>query len=315
MPVILVVDDSRTDQALIGELIRKEAIDWVVEFADSAEEALVRMRELAVQVVVTDMMMPGMDGLALLDMVRKRYENVPVILATGEGSEALAAEALRRGAASYVSKKELAARLSETIKQVLQVAESQKSYSVLIESVEDLRVRFQLENDPRLISSLVHLIQQLAQKMKICGAEQSRRIGVAMDEALINAMYHGNLELPRERLREARSLIRDGESVEAIEQRRAEPGYRDRRVFVECSVSTEMLRVTVRDEGHGFDPSNVPRVDDTMMGASEVLHSDGSRGLVLIRNLMDEVEFNESGNQIVMAKQRQTESSEPTVPI
>ena len=38
MPVILVVDDSPMDQALIGQLLKDEALDWIVEFAESAEE-------------------------------------------------------------------------------------------------------------------------------------------------------------------------------------------------------------------------------------------------------------------------------------
>jgi CheY-like chemotaxis protein len=211
MPVILVVDDSPLDRALIGELIKDQPLDWVVDFAESAEEALVRISHLAVDLVVTDMNMPGMDGLELLGLLRKRYSGLPVIRMTGQGNESLAVAALRSGAASYVPKAEFASRLVETIKQVLQVIKSERNYDQLIENVSNMRFEFQLDNDPEMIAPLVSLVQQMASRLRLCGDEGCRQIGVALDEAMINAIYHGNLQLPRESLNEVRGRLRDEE--------------------------------------------------------------------------------------------------------
>ena len=306
MPVILVVDDSSVDRTLIGQLAAEEELDWIVEFADSAEEALVRLDEFVVDVVVTDMMMPGMDGLALLSLMRKKHSKTPVILTTGKGSEALAAEALRSGASSYVPKTELATRLKETIKQVLQLEESKRNYNVLIESVADTHFQFNLDNDPRLIAPLVDLVQELSFGMKLCGEQGRRRIGVALDEALINAMYHGNLQLPAEQLNDVRERLRDGKTVDEIECRKSEAPYCDRRVFVDVQLSPEKARITVRDDGCGFDQASEQNATN---GAS--LQGDSSRGLVLIRNLMDSVEINQSGNEITMQKHREIKSRDP----
>ena len=154
MPVILVVDDSETDRVLIRELLGQEDMDWLVEFADSAEQAIVMLTHLAVDVVITDMLMPGMSGLELLRHVRKQVKPVPVLLVSGHGSESLAAEAIRDGAASYVPKDQLSARLVETVRQVLTAVGAEQSHERLIESIADLRARFELENDPMLIPAV-----------------------------------------------------------------------------------------------------------------------------------------------------------------
>ena len=315
MPVILVVDDSPVDQALIGQLIKQEPLDWIIEFADTAEAAIVRLQELAVDVVVTDMMMPGMDGLALLDVVRKQHTETSVILVTGQGNEALAVEALRRGASSYVPKSELAARLKETIKQVLQVVDSDRGYSTLIERVEDIQFRLDLGNDTSLIPPLVHLIQQLVLDIGLCDEDSRRRVGLAVDEALINAIFHGNLELPSHQLNETRHQLRDGARAEAIEQRRAEEPYCNRKVLFEAFLSPQKVRITIGNDGPGFDPTKVGSDDALTPSDSGSEAVESHRGLVLIRNIMDSVEFNSSGNEITMIKYRSDELDDEPIEI
>src|SRR5438876_8477417 len=122
MPIVLVVDDSPVDRLLVGKLLGKEKnADWVIAYAEKGEEALSLMDDLLPHVVVTDLVMPGMNGLEFVSTVRAKYAHVPVILITGQGSEVLAMEALERGAASYVPKGQLADKLVDTVKQVLAV--------------------------------------------------------------------------------------------------------------------------------------------------------------------------------------------------
>lgn len=294
MPVILVVDDSETDRILIRELLSQGDMDWIVEFADSAEQAIVMLTHLAVDVVVTDMLMPGMSGLELLRHVRKQVKPVPVLLVSGQGSEALAAEAVRDGASSYVPKDQLAARLVEIVGQVLTAAKAEQHYERLIESIGDMRVRFDLENDPTLIPPLVGLLQQLAHGMNLIGFESRTRLGVALDETLINAMYHGNLELSSEELAEARAALRNGETADVIEQRRGLEPFQSRKLRIEATFSAEQLEIVVRDDGNGF---------------SQFFAADGEqRGLTVIKNILDEVSFNEAGNEIRLVKYREEQN-------
>ncbi|MCA9186039.1 MAG: response regulator [Pirellulaceae bacterium] len=301
MPLILVVDDSPTDRTLIGGLLSKESMEWIVEFANSAEEAMLRIQELAVDVIVTDMMMSGMSGLELLDIVRKRHLNVPVVIVSGQGSETLAVEALRRGASSYVPKDVLTDRLTEAIKQVLEVSGQAHNYSQLIASVNEMRFRYTLQNDLNLISPLVHMLQEMAYGMKVFGNEGRAQFGVALDEAMVNAICHGNLELDPADVMHVRQSLRDGNIDDVVRKRMSESPYKERRLHVDAILSPVSVRVTLEDEGPGFDTT-----------CAENQNEDCSRGLLLIRNLMDEISFNESGNQITMVKySEQVSSDEP----
>src|SRR5262245_940272 len=112
---ILLVDDSATDRTLLKGLLVKDP-SFQVDCVASGKEALDRLAKTSVSVVVTDMQMPEMDGLELVTEVRSRYPHIPVVLITGQGSEGLAAKALKRGAAGYVPKSHSHQMLCDTVR-------------------------------------------------------------------------------------------------------------------------------------------------------------------------------------------------------
>jgi len=75
-----------------------------VETATSAPEALDRIAARDYDAIVTDIKMPGMDGLALLAEIRRRRPDTPTLIITGHGEHALAMHALRGGAYDYIQK-------------------------------------------------------------------------------------------------------------------------------------------------------------------------------------------------------------------
>ena len=107
MATILVVDDSAVDRRLVGGLLETDA-ELEVEYAAHGKEALAKIEYLVLELVVTDLMMPEMDGLELVAAMRSKYPLIPVILMTSKGSEEIAVRALQEGAASYVPKRNLA---------------------------------------------------------------------------------------------------------------------------------------------------------------------------------------------------------------
>src|SRR5437016_2633270 len=100
---ILVVDDSEVDRRLIAGLL-SNAGEYHVELAGNGEEALQRVSMAQHDLVITDLVMPQMDGLGLLRAIRRKHSAIPVILLTACGNESTAVEALESGAASYVPK-------------------------------------------------------------------------------------------------------------------------------------------------------------------------------------------------------------------
>ena len=99
---VLVVDDDRpVVMGLIGFL--KQA-GHRPEYVGSADEALARVASRPVDVVITDLRMPSMDGMELLERLTERVPGLPVIMLTAHGSVQTAVEAMKKGAADFLTK-------------------------------------------------------------------------------------------------------------------------------------------------------------------------------------------------------------------
>src|SRR5262245_31017100 len=299
MPRILIVDDSRMDRQLAARILQKH--NWAelapddpldISYADDGVGALEAAHATPPDLILTDMNMPIMDGLRLVEEVRLALPQVPVILMTAVGSDELAIKALQSGAASYVPKKLLALELTDTTLSVLETAQAGRSHRRLLECLSGCEAHFRLGNDPALIPPLVGYLKD--SRFRVCGSDETGlvRITMALREAVLNAMHHGNLELS--------SDLREGEGREyhrLARERMTQAPYAARLVAVRATDTQEGSTYVVRDEGPGFDPSKLPDPLDP-----ENMEKVSGRGLLLIRTFMDEVRFNDKGNEITMIK-------------
>ncbi|MEQ8791779.1 MAG: response regulator [Pirellulaceae bacterium] len=297
MPNILVVDDTPLDRQLVQGILKKGR-DVHVESAGSGVEALARLGSdgEAIDIVVTDLNMPEMDGLELVTAMQLQHPHIPVVLITAHGSEDLAVDALAQGAASYVPKLQMGGKLVDTVQQVLAFAQSENSYERLARCMTDVDFRFCLENDAAIGDSLVELVQQIAGSMGLCEGGQRTRLGLAIEEALQIAIYRGNLELTPEEFRSFEMHQTDGLAL--VEERLMSPPYRDRRLYVTVRLSPREAQISIRDEG----PSPHFASSNGEGDPREALREVSSRGLVLMQSFMDEVSFGPSGNEVVMVK-------------
>jgi two-component system, sensor histidine kinase and response regulator len=101
--VLLVDDDPALLQAL-PEALRLRMSEVTVDTADTATAALDRIASRDYDAIVTDIRMPGMDGLALLAEIRGRRPDTPILIITGHGEYDLALRALRGGAYDFIHK-------------------------------------------------------------------------------------------------------------------------------------------------------------------------------------------------------------------
>jgi len=130
-----------------------------------------------------------------------------------------------------------------------------------------------MENDlvlelPSDIRSIEHAVEYVVRRCQACERHAHRlrlNFRVGLTEALSNAMLYGNAHDPSKRVR------------------------------VEVRLSNGAIHARVTDEGRGFDPCTVP--DPT---CPENLMKSGGRGLFLMRQLLDEVHYNDLGNQVTL---------------
>lgn len=293
MPTVLVVDDSAVDRQLIGGILEKDA-DLTIEYAVHGADALAKVEQAVPDLVVTDLVMPEMDGLQLVAAARRLHPLVPVVIVTAKGNEEIAVRALQQGAASYVPKRVLAQDLLEVVHNVLAVSYQQHSQTRLLGCMTRSDYSFVLDNDCSLFGPLVAYLQEGITRAGLCGQADRTRVGVALEEALTNALYRGNLEVSSE-LREED----DKKYHTLVTQRRQQAPYRDRRIYVEVTLTCQQAVFRIRDEGPGFDPSTL---SDPTHPAN--LEKPGGRGILLMRTFMDEVAYNQAGNEITLVKRR-----------
>ena len=291
---ILLVDDSATDRRLIEGLLKK-CLHFDVETAEDGLVALEKIKVNAPDLIVTDMQMPNMDGMQLVERIRRLYPLIPVILITASGSEELASRALQRGAAGYVPKSRCNELLQETINHVIELTRAESSFEKIIECATRTEFEFVFANDFALIAPLIELAQRMTIGLGICDEPGAVQAGVALEHAILNAIYHGNLEIGGP-LNGDRSLM---------DQRLAQSPYKDRRVFVEIRVTRDEAQFKVRDEGLGFKHQEL-----TATGRKIALSGEGGRGLFLMWAFMDSVSYNPVGNAVLMVKRRVLSSME-----
>jgi DNA-binding NtrC family response regulator len=99
---VLVVDDEPSVRGMLGSVLNREGFE--VHLAASAEEASEIFRRVEPDAVLADVVMPGMDGVTLLEELLRLDADVPVLLMTGYGATDAAVDAMRRGAVDYITK-------------------------------------------------------------------------------------------------------------------------------------------------------------------------------------------------------------------
>ncbi len=291
MQTLLVVDDSRVDRRLVGGLLQKTG-EYEVIYAENGRAALERLELDIPDAVLTDLHMPEMNGLELVQAIKSDYPLTPVLLMTAQGSEELAVEALRLGAASYVTKRRLGEDLISTVHQILEAASSTRGGTRLLNRISSLETSYVLPNETKLIHALSAQVRDTMRAMRIFPENDRLRISIAFEESLLNALYHGNLEVD--------SSLRDDDygAYEDLARRRSlQRPYIDRQLYVNISLTQQAARFSVRNEGPGFDPAVIPDPTDP-----EYLDRPSGRGMLLMRSFMDEVHYSEGGRQVTMMK-------------
>lgn len=292
-PSILVVDDSQLEQRYVAKLLQSSG-SWRISFARNGVEALEAIARELPAVVLTDIRMPLMDGLSLVEKIRGQFPLVPVVLMTGTGTERDAVEALRAGAADYVTKQALTADLPTVLDRVLSARQAEHRRSRVLAGMTLRTSRFVLENDPMLVPQLVALFREDLIEIGLCDLTGATRAGIALEEALLNAIYHGNLDVS--------SKLREDDDAafhRLARERRHQPPYRERRVRIVARMTPDQAVFVISDEGNGFDVSKLPDPTD-----DDHVELPSGRGVLLMRAFMNEVWYSSTGSRVTLVKKR-----------
>jgi CheY-like chemotaxis protein/anti-sigma regulatory factor (Ser/Thr protein kinase) len=271
---LLVVDDDPSIYELIRAMLAGEA--WDLDSAGNGDEALSRLTSRAYDLVLTDILMPGMDGLTLLAQMRSRYPYTGMLVMTVWNTPAHILASLEHQAAAYIAKPFGRDALINTLENALSTIVSHDDIKILSDRPNwiSLQIRCKLSAVER-VSQFVH---ELPSDLD---PNERDRIATAFRELLMNAIEHG--------------CHLDGEKT----------------VDVSYIRSTRSIVYYLRDPGDGFSMENLPHAavantPDDPLHHVEVREQAGTRpggfGLLLARSFADELIYSAKGNEVIFIK-------------
>jgi len=292
--MVLVVDDDPVTLECLGETVR--ILGLGVCTASDGVQALRMFEEHKPILVMTDVRMPNMDGLALTHQVKARRPDCPVIIVTGYGEESTAVAALKAGASDYLHKPFQISELKNTLQRTLSLVRARSMETQALQSLTKLTWSFEIEND---LESLGGILTVMLRPVDVWLSEPDQlHMRMGLQELLINAVEHGNLGISAEEKREA--LMND--TYDALfDARRHLPINATRRVkvWMEHDVANHRFHCRICDEGDGFD------WERHLKGNAEAIHSlEGSgRGIFLVKTLIPHIQYFGRGNEVALTVQ------------
>ena len=262
--------------------------------ARDGEEALKILQNEEIDGIFCALTMPKLGGLELLKEVQSANSRRPIVILCPPNDSENALNALQLGACDYLLKAINPLELQRTLDRVVSLQEGFHFSAYAMDHLLQETRTLEIGNDFMGLNRIIAFMTQDLPSYGILNQEQLFRMNMLLKEAIENAIFHGNLELRSEMRRENPELF-----YKTAAQKRDIDPYKDRKLILQYDISRNSAKYVVRDEGKGFvhadlldpaDPDNLLRIE--------------GRGLIMIMNFMDEVFWNDRGNEVTMVRYR-----------
>jgi CheY-like chemotaxis protein/anti-sigma regulatory factor (Ser/Thr protein kinase) len=270
---ILIVDDDAATVDLIKAMV--EGKSWHLDSAYDGNQALTKVSNSSYDVVLTDINMPGLDGLTLMTKIHEARPETVVVVMTADNAPSNVLGSLRGQAFTYLSKPFSQSALIDVLEMALAAAPEPDDIEVISARPNwiSLKLRCKIVTAERL----TRFIRELETGLSV---QDRELIATAFRELLINAIEHGGHSNPH--LEVHLAYIRTGRSI----------------IYY------------VRDPGPGFSFDALPHAaistPDDPLRHIHVREAEGMRaggfGILLTRNFADELIYSEKGNEVVFVK-------------
>ncbi len=261
---VLVVDDERDVLSTLSEILSELKLNPITA-ADGAE-AMEKIKTRKIDLIITDLMMPTMDGFELIQRTRQLNINIPIAVISGHGEVKNVVNALSHGAYNFITKPFTIKEIENIVKRGLRLREFSLGTHRLLEGIRNT-CEMEIPSYPHLLPSATLYIVRECQWRGMEDEAILSNISISVDELLNNALLHGN------DLNESKKIL------------------------VQLVFTQGTFSLSVEDEGEGFDYKNL--VSEFSENAQAL---PTKRGLFIVNYLMDELTFNEKGNRVTMVK-------------
>ena len=289
---LLIADDSAEVLDFLQDFLVKAG--HAVFCARDGEEALNFFQNEEIEGIFCALTLPKLGGLELLKEVKSANSRRPLVMLCPTSDSENALNAVQLGACDYLIKAIDPLELRRTLDRVESLHEGFHFSAYALDHLLQETRTLEIGNDFEGVNRIIAFMTQDLPSYGILTQEQLFRMNMLLKEAIENAIFHGNLELSSEMRRDNPKLFYKTAAL----KRDIDP-YKNRKLILQYDISRNSAKYVVRDEGKGFahadlldpaDPHNLLRIE--------------GRGLIMIMNFMDEVFWNDRGNEGTMVRYR-----------
>ncbi len=285
---ILIVDDNLDLLDYLKDFFM--IYNYEVILAETGTEGVDKFREFSPDIVISDMRLPDKNGNVVVKEIKQIDQEVPIIIITGFSDHQLILSAMKSGACDLLKKPFKPNDLRYLISKIETLF---RKIKVKLSSafVQWEKRHLIIRNDIGIIRSVVDFIFSNIDYI----SEDVSFMKIGLQEVLINAIEHGNLEIST---KEKKELLDKGDYNKILNKRAQQPAYREKFVDIEIFSTPEYLKITLQDQGKGFDYTQIP--DPT--NPKNFLEEYG-KGIFMAMHAFDDVEYNGIGNGVTLIKQ------------
>jgi two-component system, OmpR family, response regulator len=275
----LIVEDEKDTSNLLGEHLRRWG--FAPAILSEGNPVVSWVRENRPDLILLDLLLPGVDGFTICESLKLERETnlIPIIMITALTNPEDKFHGLQVGANRYLTKPFTGTDLRKAIEEVFQWRdEIQKTGT-------EGEIHFRMQSDTRYLDELNHLLGSLF-LFSGMSEKQAKQLTTAVCEMGTNAIEWGHKK-----------------QIERI-------------VTFLYRIDPDKITITVRDTGPGFDPRNLPHAaqpDDPVrhtMVRETLGMREGGFGIMMSQGLVDEMKYNETGNEVQLVKYFPAQGSE-----
>jgi YesN/AraC family two-component response regulator len=287
---ILIVEDDFISNEYLKEIVLAQGYDCYS--ADNGKAGLQLYHQHKPDIILSDIQMPIMSGLEMLEEIRKEHSDVIVIMLTAFGSEEYAVQSFLKGANNYLKKPVFHKDILFLLKRYeneLKTRDKAKVFpGIVIRRESTIKFRSEIEVIPQIVRQLVFETDKKFSDTEITEIE------IGLNELIMNSIEHGNLEIP---LDEKSKALEENRLPALYAKRQTDPILANRLVTVDFKIDLTGAEWLIRDEGRGFNWAAIP---DPTQGKN--IFGLNGRGIFITKFQFDEMEYLEKGNVVRIKK-------------
>jgi len=195
------------------------------------------------------------------------------------------------GVIDFMTKNEIRVKVPTILKIVTSNLELFESEQFLLENTTRKKGKIKIKNNLRLVPKVAGLIMSICYAAGFRNYEAFSRISLSLHEMITNAIEHGNCGVGFSM--KSKILTDSMDMYSAIDERAEYPENKNKRVTICYEINNDQATFTIRDEGNGFDLKAIPSPR-----SEENIFSVHGRGILMTKNFVDEMQYNDKGNMV-----------------